>query len=100
MTGFRLPALAEATSGTVRRRLIFGFGALMALLVLAGGIASTTMTRLAGSIGSTLSGVQQEATQSTKLSGAVGQELEAANVYLEMRDSSALASFQIGRAHV
>ena len=94
MTGFRLPALTKATSGTVRRRLIFGFGALMALLVLAGGSASTTMTRLAGSIGSTLSGVQQEATQSTKLSGAVGQELEAASVYLEIRDSSALASFR------
>ena len=80
--------------GSIRTRLILGFGALIVLILVAGVFARQSMTQVAGAIASTLDGVQAEAGQSTSLSAAVGQTLEAASRYVETRDSTALAAFR------
>ena len=66
--------------GTIRGRLVLGFAALIALLVVAGVLARRTMTRMSVTVGTTLEGVQAEARQSAELSGDVAQTIEAAIV--------------------
>jgi methyl-accepting chemotaxis protein len=83
-----------AQRGTIRRRLIIGFGALVTLMFLAGIVAERGMTQIAGSIGSTLEGVQEDAAQSARLSADVAQTLEAGANYVERRDSFSLAAFR------
>jgi methyl-accepting chemotaxis protein len=80
--------------GTIRMRLVGGFGVLVILLLIAGVFARRTMTQMAGTIGSTLEGVQEEARQSAQLSADVAQTLEAASRYVETRDSASLAAFR------
>lgn len=81
-------------STTIRNRLVLGFGALVLLLLGAGVFARSTMTKMAGSIASTLQGVQEESRQSAQLSADVSQTLEAAASYVETRDTAALAAFR------
>jgi methyl-accepting chemotaxis protein len=81
-------------SGTIRMRLLGGFGVLVTLLLIAGVVARRTMTEMAGTIGTTLEGVQAEARQSAQLSADVAQTLEAASRYVETRDTIALAAFR------
>jgi methyl-accepting chemotaxis protein len=52
------------------------------------------MTQMAGNIARTLQDVQAEAAQSTHLSAAVGQTLDAATRYVETRDIAALTAFR------
>ena len=80
--------------GTIRGRLVLGFAALIALLLVAGLLTRRTMTQMSGAIGTTLEGVQAEARQSAELSGDVAQTLEAASSYVETRDTTALARFR------
>ena len=80
--------------GTIRGRLMLGFAALIALLVVAGVLARRTMTRMSVTVGTTLEGVQAEAQQSAQLSAAVSQTLEAGSRYVETRDSTALDAFR------
>ena len=80
--------------GTIRTRLIRGFGALVILLLVAGVLARRTMTQMAATIGTTLEGMQTEAQQSAQLSAAVSQTLEAGSRYVETRDTSALEAFR------
>lgn len=80
--------------GTIRTRLIRGFGALVILLLVAGVLARRTMTQMAATIGTTLEGMQSEAQQSAQLSAAVSQTLEAGSRYVETRDTSALEAFR------
>jgi methyl-accepting chemotaxis protein len=80
--------------GTIRGRLVMGFTALIALLLVAGVLARRTMTQMSDTIGATLEGVQEEARQSAELSGDVAQTIEAASSYLRTRDSTALAAFR------
>ena len=80
--------------GTVRQRLVGGFGMLVVLLLVAGVLGRRTMTQMAASIGPTLQGVQEEARQSAQLSADVAQTLEAANRYVETRDTAALQAFR------
>jgi methyl-accepting chemotaxis protein len=49
---------------------------------------------MAGSIGATLDGVQEDASQSARLSADVAQTLEAGANYVELGDSSSLAAFR------
>ena len=79
--------------GTIRGRLVLGFAALIALLVVAGVLARRTMTRMSATVGTTLEGVQAEARQSAELSGDVAQTIEAASTYLRTRDTTALSAF-------
>ena len=83
-----------AQLGTIRGRLIFGFAALIALLLVAGVLARRTMMQMSITVGTTLQGVQDEARQSAALSGDVAQTLEAASSYMETRDTTALAEFR------
>jgi methyl-accepting chemotaxis protein len=80
--------------GTIRRRLVIGFGALVALMCSAGIVAERGMTQMAGSIGTTLKGVQEDASQTARLSAEVARTLEAAANYVEQRDSASLAAFR------
>ncbi|MFL5619156.1 MAG: methyl-accepting chemotaxis protein [Gemmatimonadaceae bacterium] len=82
--------------GTIRGRLTLGFTALIALLLVAGVLARRTMTQMSVTIDATLKGVQEEARQSAELSGDVARTIEAANSYVQTRDTIALAAF---RAH-
>jgi methyl-accepting chemotaxis protein len=86
---------------TIRQRLVGGFGILVVLLLVAGMLGRRAMTQMAGSIGTTLEGVQAEARQSAQLSADVSQTLEAANRYVETRDTAALEAFRHygGEAH-
>ena len=88
------PAMTLGKRGTIRTRLVRGFGALVLLLIVAGVLARRTMTQMADAIGTTLEGVQAEAQQSAQLSGAVSQTLEAGSRYVETRDSTALDAFR------
>ncbi len=95
MTGLARSAIDfNSKTGTIRNRLVLGFGALVVLLLIAGVFARNTMTVMADSIGSTLRGVQAEAAQSTDLSAAIGQTLQAGSNYVEERDTTALAAFR------
>ena len=87
-------ALSRVKTGNIRNRLVLGFGTLVVLLLVAGVLARQSMTQMAGAIGSTLQEVQSEASQSTALSSAIGQTLEAGSIYLEDRDTTALAAFR------
>ena len=60
--------------GTIRQRLVGGFGMLVVLLLVAGVLGRRTMTQMAASIGPTLQGVQEEARQSAQLSADVAPE--------------------------
>jgi methyl-accepting chemotaxis protein len=64
------------------------------LMLIAGVFARRTMTQMAGGIATTLGGVQEEARQSTQISSAVGQTLDAASRYVETRDTAALSAFR------
>lgn len=85
---------SRARTGNIRNRLVLGFGTLVLLLLVAGVFARRTITQMAGAIGSTLQQVQTEAGQSTALSSAIGQTLESGSVYIEDRDTTALAAFR------
>ena len=89
-----MSAASSARLGTIRGRLIFGFAALIALLLVAGVLARRTMMQMSTTVGTTLEGVQEEARQSAALSGDVAQTLEAASSYMETRDTTALADFR------
>jgi methyl-accepting chemotaxis protein len=80
--------------GTIRGRLVLGFTALIALLLVAGVLARRTMTEMSRTIGATLQGVQEEARQSAELSGDVAQTIEAASSYVQKRDTAALVAFR------
>jgi methyl-accepting chemotaxis protein len=79
---------------TIQQRLVGGFGMLVVLLLVAGVLGRRTMTQMAGGIGTTLAGVHEEARQSATLSADVSQTLEAANRYVDTRDSAALDAFR------
>ena len=88
-----MSAPAWARGSTIRGRLVLGFTALIALLVVAGVLARRTMTRMSATVGTTLEGVQAEARQSATLSGDVAQTIEAGGTYLRTRDTAAKAAF-------
>src|SRR5712664_4018492 len=79
---------------TMRRQLVVGFGALVALMFIAGIVAQRGMTEMATSVGSALRRVQDDASQSAPLSADVAQTLEAGANYMERGDSSSLAAFR------
>ena len=87
-------ALRLSRRGTIRGRLVVGFGALIALLLVAGVLARRTMTQMSATISTTLQGVQDEARQSARLSADVTQTIEAASAYVRTRDTAALAAFR------
>ncbi len=86
--------VAVGPLGTIRGRLWVGFGILVALLVIAGAVARSSMTTLADTMTSTLTSVQEESHLASQLSGAVAQTLEAGAQYVETRDSTSERIFR------
>ncbi|MGH7690258.1 MAG: methyl-accepting chemotaxis protein [Gemmatimonadaceae bacterium] len=80
-------SIAVDAVGTIRGRLWVGFGFLVALLVIAGAVARSSMDTLANTMTSTLTSVQEESRLASQLSGAVAQTLEAGAQYVQTRDS-------------
>ncbi|HVZ79052.1 MAG TPA: methyl-accepting chemotaxis protein [Gemmatimonadaceae bacterium] len=73
--------------GTIRGRLWAGFGVLVALLVVIGGLVRRSMSAIDGTMGSTLGAVEAQSRLASQLSSAVFQTLEAGSRYVEARDS-------------
>ena len=86
--------LARHGLGTIRQRLIVGFGLLVALLIVAGAVGRVSMSAMSGVIRSTLASVQDESQLSARLSSSVTEELSMAAQYLESRDSIAQNGFR------
>ncbi len=79
---------------SIRQRLLVSFGLLVGLFCVAGLAGRAAITRMSDVIGETLEMVQVDAQLSARLSGAVTQELSAAQRYLEQGDSAAQGDFQ------
>ncbi|HVA57965.1 MAG: methyl-accepting chemotaxis protein [Gemmatimonadaceae bacterium] len=80
--------------GTIGGRLWGGFGILVALLVMAGAMARSSMSTLADNMTATLSGVQEESRLAAQLSADVAQTIEAGAQYLESRDTTSERVFR------
>ena len=85
--------IAFGKFGTIRGRLWVGFGVLVALLVVAGAVARSSMVTLATTMTTTLTSVQAESQLASQLSGAVTQTLESGAQYVESRDSASERTF-------
>ncbi|MBK6488892.1 MAG: methyl-accepting chemotaxis protein [Gemmatimonadetes bacterium] len=79
---------------SIRQRLLVSFALLVGLFCAAGLAGRAAIVRMSGLIAETLESVQVDAQLSARLSGAVTQELAAAQRYLELRDSTAQADFR------
>jgi methyl-accepting chemotaxis protein len=80
--------------GSIRGRLLSGFGAMLALLALAGIMAWVSSMNTTAVIRTTLTGVQRESRLSSRLSVDIAQEIQAAGTYLDDRDSTSQAEFR------
>lgn len=80
--------------GTIRARLLTGFGAMIVLLALAGIVGRRSLTSLSQRIESTLSATRRESRLSAELTSNVAQELAAGSRYLEAPDSASQAAFR------
>jgi methyl-accepting chemotaxis protein len=79
---------------TIRGRLWLGFGALVALLVLAGVVARGSFSGLTDNITSSLVEVQSEAQLAGALAANVAKTIDAGSRYLENRDTAAQSAFR------
>ena len=79
---------------SIRGRLWAGFGALVALLVLAGLMAKRSFTGISDTISVSLTEVQSEAQLASQLSADVAKTIEAGARYIESRDTTAEVMFR------
>ncbi|MDB4951576.1 MAG: hypothetical protein JWM27_4225 [Gemmatimonadetes bacterium] len=77
----------------IRARLVAGFGMLVVLLVLAGGVGWTSLHSTASSTRGALRGVEEDARLSTGLAADVAREVAEAARYVERSDPAAEAAF-------
>ena len=80
--------------GTIRGRLLVGFGTLVMLLVGAGLVGRTSMTSTSAMVDRVLDNVQRENRLSTQLSADITRALDAANGYLSSRDTADAEEFR------
>ena len=80
--------------GSLRQRLLGGFGLLVILFGASGFAARRAVGRISDVIGETLASVQVDAQLSSRLSSAVSQLLSAADRYIDSRDSTVAAEFR------
>ncbi|MGH7664445.1 MAG: methyl-accepting chemotaxis protein [Gemmatimonadaceae bacterium] len=80
--------------GSIRDRLRFGLGVLVALLLLAIIFGYYSLTDMSNVIRTTMNDVRQDARIASALSASVAQEMEAARYYLVAGDSSAQVEFR------
>jgi methyl-accepting chemotaxis protein len=79
---------------TIRSRLWFGFGILVALLIVAGIVAKTSFSGMSDEITQSLADVQTESQLASQLSANAAKTIEAGSRYLETRDSAAQTAFR------
>lgn len=79
---------------SIRGRLWGGFGALVALLVLAGLMARRSFTGISETIATSLTEVQSEAQLASQLSANVAKTIEAGARYIDARDSTTEVMFR------
>ena len=80
--------------GTIRGRLVLGFGVVVTLLVLAGFFARLSMSATSEDVSQTLLHLQKEARLTSTLSANIAQEIDAASAYLLAGDSATQADFR------
>ncbi|HEU4881903.1 MAG TPA: methyl-accepting chemotaxis protein [Longimicrobium sp.] len=74
----------------IRSRLVLGFGIVLVLLAIAGGVGWRSMTVLSGAIRQSMQGVEQDARLSVMLSTDVAREIAVAARYIEHGDVAAV----------
>ncbi len=80
--------------GTIRFRLIAGFGAIMVLLAAAGVVGPLSLTSLSSRIEAALAATRREGRLTADITSNVAQELSAGGRYLEAPDSSSQNAFR------
>ncbi|HEX5437022.1 MAG TPA: methyl-accepting chemotaxis protein [Gemmatimonadaceae bacterium] len=80
--------------GTIRTRLLGGFGAIMALLAAAAIFAWFSTTSTANDIAQALASVQHESQISSRLSVDIAQEIQAGAAYVEDQDTASEEEFR------
>jgi methyl-accepting chemotaxis protein len=81
-------------AGTIRARLLAGFGGIILLLVIAGAVGRASLSSLSEQIATVLSSARLEAEHTARLTADISQELYASARYLETRDSASRSSFR------
>jgi methyl-accepting chemotaxis protein len=79
---------------SIRGRLWAGFGALVALLILAGVMARRSFAGISDTISTSLTEVQSEAQLASQLSADVAKTLDAGARYIDSRDTTAESIFR------
>jgi methyl-accepting chemotaxis protein len=74
----------------IRSRLVLGFGIVLVLLAIAGGVGWRSMTVLSGAIRHSMQGVEQDARLSVMLSTDVAREIAVAARYIEHGEVAAV----------
>ena len=87
--GFLSSALASISS-----ILKVGFGSLVVLLVVAGAIGFHALRSMSKEVTASFALVQEQSQLSSRLSSDIAQQLQAATVYLDTRDTATLAEFR------
>ena len=80
-------------AGTIRVRLLAGFGGMILLLFLAGVIGRVSFSSLSEQIGTVLTSARLEAEHTARLTSDISQELSASAHYLDTRDSASRKAF-------
>jgi len=80
--------------GSIRGILQVGFGSLVVLLLVAGAIGFHALRSMSKETTASFAQVQEQSQLSSRLSSDIAQQLQAATVYLDTRDTAALASFR------
>ena len=79
---------------TIRSRMWLGFGGVMLLVLLSAVVARNAMGSLSSTIDTSMADVQRESQLSSKLVSDVTQALNAANRYVETRDTASQNAFR------
>ena len=90
---FDLPARIVAATQTIRGRLWIGSLVVVALLIVAGGVAWRTLNGMSREITVTLRDVQTEARLASQLASDAAKTLEAGARYIDTRDPDAETAF-------
>ena len=80
--------------GSIKGRLMAGFGVLISLLILAGVVGRMTLTSTSAMIDTTLLSVQENSRLSAQLTTDIAKVIQAGSRYFESRDPASLADFR------
>jgi methyl-accepting chemotaxis protein len=86
--------VTQGRLNTIRGRLWFGFGILVALLFIAGIVARRSFAGVSTAIAQSLTNVQAESQLANQLSADAAKTIEAGSRYLDTRDTAAQAAFR------